>query len=294
MKQSLSMGLCVAAVLAIAGMARAAITVDQLLPQSPTPVAGNWYLSDVRPGGTASIVDLAGLGGNLENNQPLPTGAAQLTTNMTNAAKAEVGTFGDFGLASTSLSSIVLGYDYYKQSVSGGNAFAAPSIKLQISAAGGTGDNYGSLVYEPSWNVGAGSVAVPTDVWTSVSINSTTGAGATGYGGWWWDGGFGQPNGAGGPPCRSLEEWITAFQTTDPTDFANAHIVGVSIGVGTYNQGQTGYFDNVSISIPTGNVNAVYDFGPAAAVPEPAAIVVWSLLGLVAVGFAGWRSKRAA
>jgi hypothetical protein len=50
-----------------------------------------WSKTDVRPGGTADIVDLTGTGGNLENNQPLPDGALKLTTDATNAAKAEVG-----------------------------------------------------------------------------------------------------------------------------------------------------------------------------------------------------------
>jgi hypothetical protein len=79
-----------------AGSASAAtITVSQfeVNPVSPNPpVADTWYLNDVRTGGSATIQDLTGMGGNLETNQPLPTGAARLTTDATNAAKAEVST----------------------------------------------------------------------------------------------------------------------------------------------------------------------------------------------------------
>jgi len=268
--------------------------ITQLLPSSPTPVAGSWYQSDVRVGGTASIVSLTGLGGNLESGQPLPTGAAKLTTDFTNAAKAEVGTFDDFGLASwLSDSSFSVGYDYYKQTVAGGNAYVAPSIKLTIYAAGGTGDNYGTLVYEPSWNIAGttGSTAVPTDEWRSVSINNLTGAGADGYGGWWWNGGFEQPNGGGGTPIRSLSEWVSAFQSSDATDFANAHIIGLSMGVGTYNQGQIGYFDNVSIKV--GNIDVVYDFekDAPAAVPEPATLLGFGIPMLM-VGLGKLKSLR--
>lgn len=232
-----------------------------------------WYLADVRPGGTAEIVDLTGLGGDLENNQPLPTGAVKLTTNMTNDAKAEIGIGGDFGLASAVLNDIALGYNYYKQNVSGGNAFAAPSIKLTLYAAGGTGDNFGTLVYEPYWNAPYNNSAVTTDAWQSVSIDSSTGSGADAVGGWTWNGGFEIGSGYGGPPVRSLAEWVTAFQASDATDFANAHIVGLSMGVGSYNQGQIDYFDNVSIQSTAGNIDTVYDFQ----VPEPATL---ALLGL--------------
>ena len=52
-------------------------TVTSFAPSTNT-CPGVWFESDVRQGGTASIVDLTGLGGDLENNQPLPTGAAKL------------------------------------------------------------------------------------------------------------------------------------------------------------------------------------------------------------------------
>jgi hypothetical protein len=269
------------AVLSPGGVAQA--TVVTSFPTLPaSPVAGVWYQTDVRTGGAASIVDLTGLGGNLESSQPLPTGAAKLTTNFTNPAKAEVGVYGDFGLASTALNDVVLGYNYYKQYVASGNASAAPSIKLAISTVGGTGDNYGNLVYEPYWNG-----SVPTNAWQTVSINSSTGAGSTSTGGWWWDGGFNVSSGAGGPPIRSLSEWVTAFTAADSTDFANAHIVLLSMGVGTYNQGQIDYFDNVSIQSTAGNVNAVYNFQT----PEPGTLVLLITAGLGLLCYA-WHGRK--
>ena len=77
--------------------------VNSFAPYTDTPTNGVWYEADVRTGGTAAIVDLTGLGGDLENNQPLPVGAAKLTTDLTNAAKAEVAVVNDYGTVRTSL-----------------------------------------------------------------------------------------------------------------------------------------------------------------------------------------------
>lgn len=43
---------------------------------------------------------------------------------------------------------------------------------------------------------------------------------------------------------HTLQGWEAAFNS----NFDNAEIVLVSVGVGTYNQGQIGYFDDVEIS----------------------------------------------
>ena len=95
------------------------------------------------------------------------------------------------------------------------------------------------LVYEPTWNQpgseGA-SVIVPADDWATVSITPDSGLFSQ-------TGGFGQTNSAGGPPLKTLLDWSTTFDS----QFLNAELVTVSVGVGTYNQGQTGYFDDVTI-----------------------------------------------
>jgi hypothetical protein len=259
--------------------ASAATVVVNGFEAPASPVAGVWYASDIRFGGTASVVDLTGMGGNLEANQPLPTGAAMLTTGMSNDDKAEVATYADYGDATTVLNSAVFGFDYYKQTVVGGNASAAPSFKIGISAAGGTGDNYGQLVFEPNWNQpGGGSQVPPVDSWQAVSIDANTGSGSDTTGGWFWTGGFELPNGAGGPPLRSLAEWATAFSGADP-DFANARVVSLAMGVGSYNQGQIGYFDNVSINVP-GGISTTFDFQ---AVPEPTSAML-AAAGCLLVG----------
>lgn len=261
------------------------VTVTQFQSGGPV-VADAWYISDVTAGGSASIVSLSGTGGNLENHQPLPTGAALLTTNNTTSAKAEVSTWADYGLASVILNQLTVGYSFFKPS--GTDQPAAPAIKLVISAAGGTGDNYGALIYEPYWNTGG---TVPVDDWVNVSINSSTGSGSDATGGWWWNGGFDISNGAGGPPLRSLSEWLTAFQTAGDADFANAHVIGLQVGVGTYNANQADYFDNVSIQV--GNAPAkVYNFEVgAASVPDAGATVGLLLAGLMSLGLIARRRR---
>ncbi len=241
--------------------------------------------------GSAEIVDLTGAGGNLESNQPKPIGAVKVTTGASNADRAEVGIADDFGLASDVLNNLVAGYSYFKVD-NGPNEFAAPSLKLSVFSAGGIGDNFGQLVYEPTWNQGgAGSQASPTGDWQTVSIAANTGAVDTGTGGWWWTGGFEQASGAGGPPIRSALEWAGLF-ALDP-DFATARIVGINIGVGTFNQNQIGYIDNVTFG--TIESTDTYDFEPAnAAVPEPATMVMFSMLAVGAAGAYRRRTKRAA
>jgi hypothetical protein len=121
-------------------------------------------------------------------------------------------------------------------------------------------DCFGTLVYEPTWNqpdlVGS-AAAVPLEQWIDVTINADKGV-------FWWTGGFGQPNTAGGPPLRTLNEWAAVFSS----DFLDSDLLQVSIGVGTFNQGQIGYFDDVEIVHGfDGGYQAVYDFEPAIGPP---------------------------
>ena len=273
--------------LASASSALAAnFTVNQFDTLAGPATVNAWYYDDVRPGGSASIQNLTGMGGNLETAQPLPTGAARLTTDSTTAAKAQVSTYADFGLASQVLSSINLSYSYYKNVNL--ELFAAPSLKLTIYNPAGVGDSYGTLIYEPNWNQGVnGSGAVPSGSWQSVAIDENTGAGSDAGEGWWWNGGFNVGTSSAGPPIKSLAEWSASFRAS--TNYTDARVVAMSVGVGTYNINQDDYFD--AVSIKTGNIDKTYDF-QARSVPDGGSTL--ALMGMAFAGIAGLRRKFAA
>lgn len=251
-----------------------AVEINTIDPAFTAPMS--WYQFDTRPGGSATIVDLTAQGGNLENNQPLPTGAARLETDATNAAKAEIAVSDAYGIVSDILSSFELSYSYYK--ASGGAPAPAPSIKLTFfnepyNDVDGQ-DGFGTLVYEPYLN-GANP---PEDTWTDVAIDYDEGL-------FWWTGGFGQPSGGGGCPCLTLEDW----DNTLDSGFDTADLVAVSVGLGSFNPAQIGFFDNVRIAYGNGDYDVTYDFEADA--PEPTTL---ALLGAGLAGLGLMRRRRAA
>ncbi len=247
-------GICVVIAVIAIGMGSAFAVTETV-----TSIAGSgntdpfvWFEFAVVSGGTASIVDLTGAGGDLENLQPLPVGAALLTTDGTNASKAEIGIILPSLLAAPIFPFAELGYSYHK--VSGGPPAAAPSIKITLwsQTCPFGGDCFGTLVYEP-YVQGAGNP--PTDTWTSVFIDANTGGGdGPNVGGFWWTGGFGTGSSAGGPPYQSLNEWQAAFNG----NFDSAIVLVLSVGLGSFNPDQVGYFDNVRLGL--GPDEIIWDF----------------------------------
>jgi glucuronoarabinoxylan endo-1,4-beta-xylanase len=59
-----------------------------------------------------------------------------------------------------------------------------------------------------------------------------------------------------------LNDWLAEFSD----DFPGSTLLLVSIGVGSFNQGQIGYFDDVEIVHD--DYQAAYDFEPAIGPPE--------------------------
>lgn len=253
--------------------------VNEFAPSSNT-TPGIWFENDIRLAGTAVIVDLTGSAGNLETSQPFPPGAAQLTTTFDNGDKAEVGILNDFGSPDAIFPSLSLSYDFFKATNPGQNLSAAPALKLTFFNAAcddpvSAGDCFGTLVYEPTWNGPTSSSATPvsslvtTDVWTEVNIDQSNGL-------FWWTGGFGQPNSAGGPPINLLSDWLSLFSS----DFGDSTLIQVSIGVGTFNQGQIGYFDDVQISHAFGGgIDEQFDFGALPALPAATPVPTLSNMG---------------
>ncbi len=117
------------AILFISSIAHSAtVTVNAFAPYSATPSNGVWYEMRVEEGGAASTVDLTGVGGNLENNQPLPVGAALLTTGSNNLDVAHVGVVDTYGNASNILmdGALEISYSFYKVSAGDLSPYAAP------------------------------------------------------------------------------------------------------------------------------------------------------------------------
>lgn len=276
MKQSQVIAAAVFAVATLAGSAQAALVSGF----DATYVAnGSWFLTDTRPGGTATIETLSG---GAAVGAPLPTGAAKLTT-TTGASKAEVGVRDNYGMVRDILSTLDLHFAYYKEAV--GDAAPAPSLKLSFLNPNvvGTGANRGfiTLIWEAYVQPFPAFVNPTPGVWTNVDIDHDTGR-------FWGTNGFGHSNSAGGAPYRTLDEWVTALSP----DFLGATLVDVMIGVGTNNVNQVGYFDDVRIQHDFGTgYNATYDFEAASEASTPGSL---HLAALAVVGLLGMsRRKRA-
>jgi len=205
MRKFLVMG-AVAAVSLMAASAASAATVTV----TPTNTQG-WGTADTRPGGAVNYVADANPpgGGN---------GSLQLTTDATNAAKAQY-----IHAASTPLSAVT-DLSYYTQQNSG-PVHADPSYQLLVclNGVGGCdapGGGFTTFVYEP-YQAGAGPI-VP-GAWQQWDVDSGPMWSSRNY----TNGTCAVVAGAGGPPFYTL----AALKLACP----NAVAVGFGVNIGSFN-----------------------------------------------------------
>lgn len=206
------------------------VSADTVVVVTPTDTQG-FSTADTRPGGFVTFVN--------DPTSPLPTGALQLTTDMTNEAKAQY-----MHAANTPLGQITE-LSYQTKQVSG-PASAAPSYQLAIDLNGAGEGGFTTLVYEPYWN---GSVT--PGVWQAWDVDA----------GQFWssrtvtDGTCTVTAGAGGAPFYT----IAGLQENCP----NAVVLGFGVNVGTYNPNYVVLTDALDFNGTT------YDFEVVAATPSP-------------------------
>jgi hypothetical protein len=188
---------------------------------TPTNTQG-WSTADTRPGGTVSFV--------ADNTSPYPTGALQLTTDATTAAKAQYLHEENSPLAS------VTELSYWTKQVSG-PAVADASYQVLVDLNGAATGGFTTLVYEPyqngvvtpgvwqQWDVDAG------QFWSSRTFTEGTCAVVAG---------------AGGAPFYSL----ALLQSTCP----DAVVVGYGVNIGTFNPSYVVETDGFNFN------GTVYDF----------------------------------
>jgi hypothetical protein len=182
-----------------------------------------------------------------------------MSTQFDNSDKVTVAYEEDFGQPLNEFATLNLQYSVY--TASGGNPTATAALKLTLynpvcvdATCVSDCRCFGVLVFEPYWNqpgfAGVSRIP-PKDVWETYTIDGNNGV-------FWWSGGFGRPNGAGGAPFRTLNQWRADLNMN--SDFAGASIVNVEMGVGTYNQGVDAFFDDVRIANPNTGLDLRFDF----------------------------------
>lgn len=253
----------------------------------PAITVGQWSNAFPATPGTLEIVDVAGEGGNLENNAPLGTGVVKMQTTGDNSSRAEVRIVDNFGTVGSFIQNGTLSYDYYHES-GAPNPNIAPAIKFEIlDYTSNNGAGYATFIYEPTYN---GTLSF--DDWNHIDITGTSGN-------FWHMTLYGE-NGL--IFNNTFDEWNTAFNSSLGggflDTFLDANIFSISLGLGSGTPGQTGYIDNVNFSSLDANQNAItlmadFETLDVAAVPLPATLPLYGT-GLAALGLMGWRKRRRA
>lgn len=208
-----------AGALVLAGVAAAATVVV-------TQNSASWGPLDTRPGGAVEFTEEYGAPAGLGS------GALELTTDGTTAAKADYWTFAHAGTLLADVTA--LSYWTY-QATTPQPPHAAASYQVQIDANGAAEGGFTTLVYEPYWN--------------GVVVNGTWQQWDVGSGLFWSSrtvAECGLVAGAGGPPLTTL----ATVATTCP----DAVVLGIGVNVGTFNPGYTVAVDGVRFDETT------YDF----------------------------------
>jgi hypothetical protein len=195
---------------------------QQTVTVRPTSMAG-WVNGDTRPGGSYGFVN--------DVSSPLPSGALQIRTDSTTAAKVQLGRLADMRL--DELKKLSYSTKQFSANVPDGNA----SIQLAVYLDGSSAASYTNLVYEPYWNGN-----VQPNVWQTWDAFS---------GKFWSSQSYGALQaGGGGAPFYTISDVLNSFP--------NAKIIGYAISAGSNNPNYQINVDGVHIASDQSNI--LYNF----------------------------------
>ncbi len=205
----------------------------ETLVVTPTNTRG-WVTADTRPGGAVAFV--------LDTSAPGGTGALQLTTDGTTAAKAQY-----LHLADTPLRSVT-DLSYWTKQNSAAFAGGAPSYQLVVNLCGTTG--FTTFVFEP-YQSGLAVTTVTPGIWQSWDVDE----------GQMWSsrsvtcGSSSVVAGAGGPPFYTLADLQASFPA--------AVAIGFGVNIGSFNPSYNVLSDLVQFN------ETIYDFEVHSTATDP-------------------------
>ncbi len=243
-------------------------SADTITSLAPANSPGLWS-DHSHSGGAAEIVDLTGVGGNLETNAPAGNGALKLTTNANGSAKSEVKITGNFGTIGDFVSNGIMSYNYNHMS-GAPNANIVPALKFEVlDLTDVNGDGYATFIYEPVYSGGVGAF----DTWQYHYIQGDVGN-------VWHTSIYGA---SGAVYNKTIDEWHL-----DHSTMSDAVITSLIFGIGSGTPDQTGYVDDIFFR--NGDLEFSADF-EVSVVPLPAALPLYAA-GMAILGFLGWRKRK--